>query len=398
MSPSAPPNTSAKEQRKTFSFAPRTSDNEESASSITASEQRRKSIRNFILLGVFIISSAVIYALIISSEEEIKVQVVADAEQAKQLSGGLEVKGLSFKGTTEDGSDFVVLADSAREMANQPNLVQLTSPRARIDTQTGNPMTLQALKGTIYRKEGRVDLEGLVVIVRPDPGYTLMMDKVVAHLDTGLITSDRPVRGSSPRADISAGGIIISNGGQNIRFTGKSKLHVLTEGVISSDDQSGSDNDGDFDAAVITAIQGRNNAKLVPAALIAAADSIDYDITAEVIEMTGGTPVITNGQERIKAGLSIIYNHKTGEIIATGDVHAQLGGGRHLYGEVINVELNADGSGIKTVTASGNVRLQDSNNNILTGDHAEIDAISGISTLSSSTQGQRVGGVFNPDP
>jgi LPS export ABC transporter protein LptC len=397
MSPSAPPNTSAPEQRKTYSFAPRSSGNDGSTSSIDASERRRKSIRNFILLGVLIISGAVILALIISSEEEIKVQVVADPEKTEQLTAGLEVKGLSFKGTTEDDNDFIVLADSAREMTNQPNLVLLTSPRAQINTPTGNPMTLQSLKGTIYRREGRVDLEGQVVIVRPDPGYTLMMDKVVAHLDTGLITSDRPVRGYSPRADISADGIIISNTGQNIRFTGKSKLRVLTENVIATEYLPRNGIDGGFDSAVTTAIQGRNTAKLEPAALIATADIIDYDIIDEFIEMTGGTPLVTNGRERIKAGKSIIYDHKTGEIIATGDVHVQLRDGQHLYGEVINVALNADGSDIRTVTATGNVRLQE-NNNILTGDHAEIDAISGISTLSSTTQGERVGGVFNPDP
>jgi LPS export ABC transporter protein LptC len=397
MNSPAPPNTSAPEQRKTYSFTPRSSGNEESASSIKASEKRRRSIRNFIFLGVAIISGAVISALIISSEEEIKVQVVATPEKTEQLSAGLEVKGLSFKGTTEDGNDFVVLADTAREMTNQPNLVLLTAPRARIDTPNGSPMTLQSLKGTIYRKEGRVDLEGQVVIVHPEPGYTLMMDKVVAHLDTGLMTSDLPVHGFSPRAAISADGIIISNTGQNIRFTGKSKLRVLAENIIAPDYRPGNGNDGDFNTAVTTAIEGRNTAKLKPASLIATAEIIDYDITAEFIEMTGGTPLLTNGQERIKARDSIIYDHNTGEIIATGDVHVELRGGQHLYGQVINVALNADGSDIKTVTATGNVRLQE-NNNIMTGDHAEIDAASGISTLSSSTQGQRVGGVFTPGP
>ena len=44
---------------------------------------------------------------------------------------------------------------------------------------------------------------------------------------------------------------------------------------------------------------------------------------------------------------------------------------------------------------TGNVKLMDKNN-IMTGDRAEIDTVTGTSTMSSTTKGQRVGGVFKP--
>ena len=55
------------------------------------------------------------------------------------------------------------------------------------------------------------------------------------------------------------------------------------------------------------------------------------------------------------------------------------------------VYTEADGMAIMT----GNVRIEDASN-MLTGDRAEINTISGTSTITSTTKGNRVGGVFAP--
>ena len=83
-----------------------------------------------ILGGVLVISGAIISALVISNEEEIKVQVADEKQEVKKPSSGLELKGLSYKGITSDGNDFIVLAETAIEDQNQPELVELKSPRA----------------------------------------------------------------------------------------------------------------------------------------------------------------------------------------------------------------------------------------------------------------------------
>ena len=202
-------------QPKKFSFAPRGAD-DLAARNVVSGERQRRSLRNVILGGVLVISGAIISALVISNEKEIKVQVAEEKEEVKKPSSGLELKGLSYKGITSDGNDFIVLAETAIEDQNQPELVELKSPRARVDTTSGNPMTLRSLSGSFYRDQDRVDLNGRVVIVRPDIGYTLM-------------TSDQEVRGFSPRARVRADGMVISERGENVLFTGKSTLRILTQ-------------------------------------------------------------------------------------------------------------------------------------------------------------------------
>ena len=229
MSPSDNPTTSPPEPRKTFSFAPRQSDEQGSANTVVQVERKRRSLRNVILFSTAIACGVITTILLTTSEEEIKVQVNAEKPEIAQTLGGLELKGLSYKGITEDGHDFIVIAESAAESPTSPNLVRLNSPRARVDMPSGNPMTLRSLKGAFNRVEERVDLNGRVVIVRPDLGYTLMTETAIAYLDSGKMTSDTSVRGYSPRASVRSDGIVISERGGNVLFTGKSRLRVLTQ-------------------------------------------------------------------------------------------------------------------------------------------------------------------------
>lgn len=217
-----------KKQPKQFSFAPRSAENARAATTVVEDQRQRRSVRNLILAGIIATSGIIASGLILTSEEEIKVQVSAEPEEIKQSSTGLELRGLSFKGVTSEGNDFIVLAETAIEDVNNPELVELKSPRARVDTSSGNPMTLRSLDGAFNRSEETVDLKGRVVIVRPDLGYTLMTDAAIAYLDTGRMISDREVRGFSPRARVRSDGIIISEGGEDVLFTGKSTLRIET--------------------------------------------------------------------------------------------------------------------------------------------------------------------------
>ena len=228
MNPSDTP-TASSTPRKNYSFAPRPNAGQGSANTVVQVERQRRSLRNVILSGIVLASAAIMATLMITSEEDIKVQIEADKTEIKNTSGDLELKGLTFKGITDDGHDFIVLAESATENPAAPNLVRLDAPRARVDMPSGNPMTLRSLEGAFDRAEDKVNLDGRVVIVRPDIGYTLMTEKAVAYLDTGMMMSDTLVRGFSPRARVRSDGIIISERGDKILFTGKSTLRVITQ-------------------------------------------------------------------------------------------------------------------------------------------------------------------------
>ena len=211
--------------RKQFTFAPRSDIGDQPVERILAAGQKRKKLGIGLMVGIGILSAIILSFVSLTAEEDIKVQVASQDPQPQQ-SGSLELGGLKYKGVTAEGNDFIVLAKSAIESPELPNQISLTAPRARVDGTSGNPMTIRSNEGQFYRDNKRVDLNGRVVIVRPDIGYTLMTEAAIAHLDTGLLTSDNIVRGFSPRARVKADGMVISQNGKDVLFKGKSRLTI----------------------------------------------------------------------------------------------------------------------------------------------------------------------------
>ena len=182
----------------------------------------------------------------------------------------------------------------------------------------------------------------------------------------------------------------------------------------------------------ITHIEGQKNARFTRGSMIATGENITYDLTTENAVMTGQNSTIVNGAETLTATKSITYDRSQRIITATGDAYVQLSNGQELKAMVITATLNEDENDITVVTADGNAQVfSPSRNqadsgireayadamtyekatgiavltdnvllkeagNILKGDKAVIDTIAGTSTMSSTTSGKRVGGVFQP--
>ena len=220
-----PDNQPQEATRKSFTFAPRGISSAQPVERILEGDRQRKSLRFSLMIGTGVVAAVVLSFISLTAEEEIKVQVAADAPKV-EATGSLELKGLTYKGITNDGNDFIVLAEIARETPDKPDEVELISPRARVDTTSGNPMTLRSNEGQFNRLAQRVHLNGRVVIVRPDIGYTLMTEAAIADLNSGKMSSDQLVRGFSPRARVKAQGMVINNNGLDVLFTGKSTLTI----------------------------------------------------------------------------------------------------------------------------------------------------------------------------
>ena len=216
-----PPPIDTERQGKTYSFAPRPQAISDDTRDLLQSDRQRNYLRYLILIGLLVLAGVGLSFISLTEEEEIKIQVESTI---KEESGALVLEGVTYKGLTSEGNDFIVLAETAAEDPEQPDQIALTSPRARVDTDSGNPMTIRSNNGLFFRNDDRVDLDGRVVIVRPDLGYTLLTEQAVAFLDSGMMTSDVLVRGFSPQGQVTADGIVIKDHGRDVIFTGKSIL------------------------------------------------------------------------------------------------------------------------------------------------------------------------------
>ncbi|MGC6485269.1 MAG: LPS export ABC transporter periplasmic protein LptC [Candidatus Puniceispirillales bacterium] len=211
-----------------FSFAPRQMSEDSIATSIASDTSRR---RTQLLLVAASLGVIALLGLALVNLQDSKLEVQVSAEKADlDDAGNVQMEGLSYRGITKDGNDFVLLAETAAENTETPDRVLMTGPRARVDTKTGNPITIRANEGDFSRVRNTVNLKGRVVIVRPDLGYTLLTDEAFTNLDTGMIISEVPVRGFSPNARVNSAGMIINEEARDVTFTGKARL-ILNQGI-----------------------------------------------------------------------------------------------------------------------------------------------------------------------
>ncbi len=205
----------------------------------------------------------------------------------------------------------------------------------------------------------------------------------------------------------------------------------LTADVITAD-YSTDDSAENAESTDITVIKGRGNARFSHNDTAATAAVITYDLTTEFVTLNGGSPEIVNLNDRITAKQTITYDRKKRIITATGMSQITLADGHILKGDSITANLNPEENDIINIVATGNaeifspstddvpdsvkaayadtmiyqhttgiailtgnVRLEE-NENVITGARAEINVISGVSTMSAEGSGTRVGGIFKP--
>ncbi len=219
-----PPNKKA--ERAKLSFAPSNHTQRQATQSIVKKDQQRRrwQLAASVICGIII--AGVIY-LTTADNRDVTVQTAASAppnSPQDEAASGLQFEGLTYKGTTKDGQSFTLLAKAASETTDNPGHVVLTAPKARIDTESGDMMTIRAAHGELFRGKNLFEMSGNVVIIRPDIGYTLLMESATAHLNNGSLTSNSLVKGHSQQSEIKSGGIEINDQGRIILFKGKTQL------------------------------------------------------------------------------------------------------------------------------------------------------------------------------
>ncbi len=215
----------AEKPKARLSFAPSNHTRRQPTQSIVKKDQQRRrwQLAATVICGMII--AGVVY-LTSTDNRDVTVQTTSNTPNAPQdeAASGLQFEGLTYKGTTKDGHDFTLQAKAASETTNDPGHVILTAPKARIDTESGDVMTIHAAHGELFRSKNLFEMSGNVVIIRPDIGYTLLMESATAHLNNGTLTSNSIVKGESQQSKIQSGGIEINDQGRMILFKGKTQL------------------------------------------------------------------------------------------------------------------------------------------------------------------------------
>lgn len=147
------------------------------------------------------------------------------AKIARDQAKTLNMLNARYSGVDESNQPFTVAADLATQQPDDENLVELQHPKADIRTNEGDLVALSARLGHYHREEEKLDLAGVVHLTHGD-GFDITTESATVDLKEGSAAGDSPVTGQGPSGQLQSEGFRLSDNGQIIVFTGKSRLIV----------------------------------------------------------------------------------------------------------------------------------------------------------------------------
>jgi lipopolysaccharide export system protein LptC len=157
-------------------------------------------------------------------------------DQAKTLN----MLNARYSGVDDNNQPFNVAADLATQAPDNENLVELQHPKADIRTTEGDLVALSARLGHYYREEEKLDLAGKVHLTH-GKGFDIHTESATIDLKDGSAAGDAAVSGQGPSGELQSEGFRLSERGQVIVFTGKSRLLVYPDakdGLAQPDDKA----------------------------------------------------------------------------------------------------------------------------------------------------------------
>lgn len=145
--------------------------------------------------------------------EEISPQTVSQNELIKP----------KFQSEDSNGQPYSITADKATQNAEDMNTVFLHKPVADINLKSGGSISMTAANGEYKQEQKGLTLDGQVE-VQNNEGYKIQTERMNVDVTGQIITSDSPVTGTGPQADITASGMNVNGNSKIVIFNGPAKL------------------------------------------------------------------------------------------------------------------------------------------------------------------------------
>ena len=138
-------------------------------------------------------------------------------------TGGQQIINARFTGTDSQNRPYSVTADTASQVKNEPDLIDLAFPKADITLASGAWVALSAETGRLNRKNQILNLKGSVNLFH-DMGYELRTSSADVQMEQGTASGKEAVSGQGPFGTLKSTGFRILDGGKRVIFSGKSRL------------------------------------------------------------------------------------------------------------------------------------------------------------------------------
>lgn len=138
----------------------------------------------------------------------------------------VRVTNARFYGQDDRGRSFVIGAREAVRRNAASEAVSLIEPSMTLNNPQNKPTKAAAKRGVFDQKSERVVLDGGVSVSDAGSGFRFDTERTVIDTRTGVISGDRPVKGSGPIGEINASSYAIYDQGSRMTFTGGVKARI----------------------------------------------------------------------------------------------------------------------------------------------------------------------------
>jgi len=126
-----------------------------------------------------------------------------------------------YQGVDTEGRPYTVTASRVRQVG--PERTDLESPKADMQTQSGEWLMVQAERGVFEQKTNRLDLSGDVTLYRDD-GTVLQTASASLDLRASAAAGSEMVHAEGPFGVLDAQGFAVLDRGAVIQFTGPARI------------------------------------------------------------------------------------------------------------------------------------------------------------------------------
>lgn len=155
--------------------------------------------------------------------EERMEPVPLESLSPEQKVGTNELINPHFESEDSNRNPFTLTATRAVQSQEDPDLVLLDAPHAKMKTKEGADLAGQSLKGTYRKNEEILLLDGDVRLM-DDKGYVMTTSRMVINVKQQKAASDQPVQGEGPAGTLEATGLRLDNSTGHLVFTGPATL------------------------------------------------------------------------------------------------------------------------------------------------------------------------------
>ena len=211
---------SQKPTQKSVSFAPKAS---------VPKQERSRSLRLSAMIGIgasIATSLLVVWVLFFQSDNNIEIELAAVSTTP---TGQLELQGLTYRGQTKSGDDYILNAQRASEDATDANLVNLSVIEGEITNDENGRITISSYQGQFNQAHNTLNLTGNVIITQSARAMTFKTSTLNGDLDAGNFDAPEAVSVQSRTSHITAEAMAVTGFGDKIIFKGQSKALIGEE-------------------------------------------------------------------------------------------------------------------------------------------------------------------------